>query len=274
MRKFLFLLLIPVFAFADDQDYGTHLERVYSQPTTNRAWRRDYVMVRNGELDDPTGTLASKADVEFLMAVEGGISEIHQAGTNGFNRAKGEFLAAVSNHPPQNATQIAMSFPPYSTLRPTDRNMYGYLASETNHIGTTNICHWFFSRPFLLKPRLIAQDIYLDTSGNVKTNYTDCSFPDYYNDATNNPARVDGEWDRIIRSFDPPSPVANATIRRMHHMKFGHPENGFTPGSLNIDVKTNSTATAAHAVTGTYTDTVNRVYYEFTRGACTKHGSY
>lgn len=269
--KPVFALFLPLAVLAQDVPSNVglgaanvQLERVYSSNVTERAWRRDVVTVRNGELDDPTGTLASKADIDFLSAVESGISQVHVAGTNGFNRAKANFLTTVSNHPPQNATMIAAVFRPYSSLVPEDKNVYGFLVSETNG------CRWFLSKPFKMTPKFIAQDTYLDGNGDVKVTYQNVEFTDYLNDATNVPAPyAEGPWTRVIRTTDPPSPVTNAVIVRSHHLNFGNPDTGFNPGNMGIAVKFVGSTNVYHGITGTYTDSVNRIEYKFTKGAFT-----
>jgi len=278
---FVLLASLSFTAFADEPAsagllLGGQTERISSDNTiTNKAWRRDVVQVRNGQLSDPTGTLVAKADVDFLSEVESGITQIHQAGTNGFKRAADDFRTAISNHPPTNACLVSAVFKPYSTLRPADKNLYIYLVSESTMHGSTNELHWFFSRPFTLKPRMLAQDIYIGSSGNVVTNYSECPFVNYYPEATNAvPPVTEGDWGRVIRTYDPPCPVAGATLRRDHHLQFGHPENGFNPGNLNMAVRPNASTSVCYGVTGTYTDSVNRVEYKFDKGTVTKREAY
>lgn len=256
---------IPMCAAAQLLGVNEQFDRVYSETTvTNRAWRRDVVTVRNGVLSDPTGTLVSKADVEFLIGVESAISDIYAAGSNGFQLAKAEFEQAVEDNPPQSATHLAMVFPPYSPVPAEDRNPYMYLVEE-NVNSTTNELKWFFSQPFLLKPRVIAQDIYITEDG-VVTNYNECTFVDYYNDATNTPVSC-GEYPRVIRMVPPPIPD-DATVLNSHHMQFGHPSAGLNFGSMGIGVRQPGSQEVKYGITGTYTDTVNSVEWTFDHGAC------
>lgn len=265
MKKALaILVLLPLPALA--QSLGASpVTRYTSNVSTNKAWRRDVVTVRDGKLDDPTGVLVSKADVEFLQAVESGISQVYDAGSNGFKKAKADFEKALADNPMSSTRFIAMTVPPYTTLRPADKNVYGFLASETDG------GRWFISRSFALEPRIIAEDWYVDPSTGAKTlKYTQVPFVDYFADATNSPAPYAvGDWDRCVRTKDPGPPVADAVVCRDHHLHFGNPETGFDFGTMGVAVK-GSDGAVKYAVTGVYTDKVNNVVYTITKGAFTK----
>jgi len=265
MKAFLFTVLFCSVAYAQAPVHLTAVQRVYSDPVSNKAWRLDQVGVVDGRLDDQTGTLVQKADIYYLEAVNAGLTNILVAGSNAFVRAKEEFMTAMASNPPGPSTFISMIVPPYSNASPDNRNPYGLLLSEN---GITNL--WYLSRPFALKPNIVAQDIYINTSGNVVTNYQSTSWVDYLPDATNNPAphTITG-WGRVVRMLDAgiPSGLMRSdtntypVIIRDSHLHFGHPEHGMDWGSMLVSV-VDTNGVVRNTVTGVYTTTVNNVQYE------------
>lgn len=258
------LCALPVRAQGLGASLGS-VERIYSNEMTNRAWRLDTVQVRNGRLHDATGTLVDAADIAYLQSVNEGIVRILEAGSNAFKRAEAEFRAALTNNPPGPSTFVSMIIPPYSDRSPDNRNPYGLLVRE----GSDTV-DWYLSKPFTMKPNVIAQDIYIDTQGNVRTQYQATAWVDYLNDATNRPApHTVSPWGRVCRMTDPePPPDARAgtsggypVIIRDSHLHFGHPEHGIDFGNMLVDVVDGS-GNVRHTVTGVFTNLVNGVRYE------------
>lgn len=237
---------------------GGVVERIYSKVITNLQWSTTEVAMKdNGELFDPTGMLASQADVAFLERVNEGMAEILDAGSNAFVRAKEEFYAALSNNPPQTATHVSMILPPHEDIEPTGRNPYGLLVAEQGRA-----LNWYLSHPFTLKPVVVCETIRLGTNGKPETNYDDVAWVDYHNDATNFPEHAIGDFPRTIRMQDAPIPAGIKTVIRDSHMHFGHPKLGFEWGGMALDV-IDANGDLRHTLTGVYTATVNQVKFEF-----------
>lgn len=241
------------------------VQRVYSEPVSNRAWRLDTVQSRNGRLFDPSGTLVSAADVAYLKAVNDGLVEILEAGSNAFKQAEAEFRISLTNNPPGPSTFISMAIPPYSDRSPDNRNPYGLIVRE----GSDTV-DWYLSKPFRMTPTVICEDVFIDVSGNIRTQFQATAWVDYLPDATNMPApHVVQPWGRVCRMTDPDAPVdARAgtsggypVIIRDPHLHFGHPEHGIEWGSMLVDIVDGS-GNVRHTVTGVYTTLVNGVSYE------------
>ena len=265
MNKLL-LLFLPLALLA-----STHTERIASDLYTAKAWRLDTVGAINGELDDPTGVMVSQADAAYLAAVEAAISELHVAGTNGYARATNEFWQVYNANKPLYPTFFQLDFPPYSTLNPSDRNGYGFLAAEI-YTPTTNEMWIYLSQPYTLEPKISCQDIYV-SANSVVTNYNTGVFVDYYNDATNFPAHATNGYPRCVR-FVPPAPALSTplTIISDPHLHFGVPDIGLSLGSMGIGV--NDNGTVKYGITGVYTDRTHRVTFEIKKGAIIKSETY
>lgn len=232
-------------------------QRIYSEIVTNKQWSITDVFVRDGELFDPTGTFTKKADLEYLIAVNEGMSEVLDGGSNGFVRAKAEFDSALESNPPQSGHHISMVIPPYEDTEPQNRNPYGIIAKEE---GTT--VSWYLSHPFTLKPVIVCETTSIDNSGKIATNYEATAFTDYFNDATNFPARSIGDYPRTVRMEDPPIPAGIQTVIRDSHLHWGHPKSGIEWGGMALDV-IDGNGNLRHTVTGVYTARVDGVNYEF-----------
>lgn len=240
------------------------VQRVFSDPVSNRAWRIDAVSAIGDRLNDATGTLVEKADVEYLTRINEGLQEILDAGSNAFKQAEAEFRAALAANPPGPSTFISMAIPPYSDRSPDGRNPYGLIVKENETVD------WYLSRPFLMQPNVVAQDIYVDVSGATRTNYTACAWADYFADATNSPApHVVSPWGRVVRMNDAELPAdakegtagGYPVVIRDPHLHFGHPEHGMDWGGMLVDV-VGGDGVVRHTVTGTYTGRVNGVRFE------------
>lgn len=241
------------------------LEMVYSPVSTNLAWDISQIEVRDGQLFDPTGTFTSKADLEYLVAVSQGITNVLTAGENAFREAKAVFYSTLSNHPFSAARFVSMVFPAHGDLDPADMNPYGMIVREK---GLD--LNFYFNKPFLLKPTVIAETVTLADSGASVTNYDTVAWVDYMNDATNNPARPVGAYPTTIRATDPPVPAGVRTVIRDGHVHYGHPRTGMQWGGMSLALATPTGL--LYAVTGVHTVRVDGVAREwrFKNGAWLK----
>ena len=259
------------------------VQRMYSNVTSNKAWRIDFVGCTDGKLVDQTGTLVSKADIEYLQAVNEGLTNVLAAGEAAFRRAEAEFRAALEENPPGPSTFLSMIIPPYSDRTPDNRNPYGMLIYEgADYLG------WYLSKPFTMEPGISVQDIYTRVDGTVVTSYQAAAWIDYLPDATNMPAphvkrdvfsANSNDVLRVCRMTDPDLPTDAKTgtdggypvVIRDSQLHFGHPDHGINFGGMLLDV-VDSNGNVRHTVTGTYTNVIGGVRYEvvFTRGAMTK----
>lgn len=258
--KFAVSILSSVLALST---YGQQLgavQRVYSATITNLAWSVDEVFVRErtGELVDPTGTIAKYADIEYLKAVNDGMHEVLEAGSNAFVQAKANFYTALSNNPPVEATHIKMISAPHTNTDPASRCPYGLLVEEKGR----NL-KWYLSAPFNLKPNIVRRLRRLADDGtHWVTNFETVAWVDYHEDRTNDTPYAVGDYPRTIRMEDAIAPSGIETIIRDSHLHFGHPISGIEWGGMNMSV-VDSNGAVWSTLTGCYTARVDNVTYEF-----------
>ena len=234
------------------------VQRIYSAEITNKAWTIDKVFVRSEDntLYDPTGTYVKYADVEYLKAVNEGMSQVLEQGSNAFVKAEADFYTALSNTPPLRPVRIQMVTAPNVSLAPEKRVPYGLLVKEEGQ----NL-NWFLSSPFGLKPNIVRRLITVNNDATIVTNFEPCVWTDYKNDATGVVANTIGDYSRTIRMEDPTVPNGLKIVRNSH-LHWGHPQTGIDWGSLEIAFA-DEEGNVRYPLTGVNTARVNGVTYEF-----------